>query len=297
MTDVAFLGTGTMGLPMARNLSDAGFVVHAYNRTLDRARPLQDDDVLLFDDPTDAASGCPVMVTMLADADSRARRLRGRRWPPPTGRTSGSRWRPSAQPGTERCEALADEHDVTFVDAPGASAPGHRRENGALDRARAPAPSRPVPPSIRCSRRSLPERCGSARRGRAPAPRSRSTPGSSAWSARWRRRSRCCRPPAWMSDTFFDAVAGRPARSRLCARSRLRRWSPGTSPTSRCRSPTCSRTRTPDARTAADGGGSGACRSWRRRWGVWRSVSGGRVRRRGHGRDLPCDARPHRTDS
>lgn len=40
MTDIAFLGTGVMGLPMARNLAEAGFTVHAFNRTPDRAQPL-----------------------------------------------------------------------------------------------------------------------------------------------------------------------------------------------------------------------------------------------------------------
>ena len=33
MTDIAFLGAGTMGLPMARNLLQAGFTVHSWNRT------------------------------------------------------------------------------------------------------------------------------------------------------------------------------------------------------------------------------------------------------------------------
>lgn len=32
MTTVAFLGTGTMGAPMARNLLAAGFDVRAWNR-------------------------------------------------------------------------------------------------------------------------------------------------------------------------------------------------------------------------------------------------------------------------
>ena len=70
MTDLAFLGTGTMGLPMARNLLQAGFTVHAWNRTPDRAKPLADDGAQLFEDPRAAADGCPLMITMLSDADS-----------------------------------------------------------------------------------------------------------------------------------------------------------------------------------------------------------------------------------
>ncbi len=35
---IAVLGTGIMGAPMARNLLRAGFGVHVYNRTLEKAR-------------------------------------------------------------------------------------------------------------------------------------------------------------------------------------------------------------------------------------------------------------------
>jgi 3-hydroxyisobutyrate dehydrogenase-like beta-hydroxyacid dehydrogenase len=39
-TDVAVLGTGTMGAPIAQRLLDAGFSVRAWNRTRARAQPL-----------------------------------------------------------------------------------------------------------------------------------------------------------------------------------------------------------------------------------------------------------------
>jgi 3-hydroxyisobutyrate dehydrogenase len=35
MTKIAFLGTGTMGMPMARNLARAGFELRAWNRGAD----------------------------------------------------------------------------------------------------------------------------------------------------------------------------------------------------------------------------------------------------------------------
>ena len=50
MTELAFLGTGVMGLPMILNLDEAGFAVHAYNRTVARARPLQDEGIAVFSD-------------------------------------------------------------------------------------------------------------------------------------------------------------------------------------------------------------------------------------------------------
>ena len=40
MPKVAFLGTGIMGLPMARNLLAAGYPLAVWNRTPAKARPL-----------------------------------------------------------------------------------------------------------------------------------------------------------------------------------------------------------------------------------------------------------------
>jgi 3-hydroxyisobutyrate dehydrogenase len=72
MTTVAFLGTGTMGLPMARNLRNAGFEVRAWNRTRDRAEPLAERGVVVTGSPAEAARGADVLVTMLLDAESTA---------------------------------------------------------------------------------------------------------------------------------------------------------------------------------------------------------------------------------
>jgi 3-hydroxyisobutyrate dehydrogenase len=117
MTDIAFLGTGTMGLPMARNLQRAGFAVHAWNRTPDRARPLADDDAELFEDPRSAADGCPLMVTMLSDADSVlevAQAALSASDPPDVWIQMST----IGVQGAERCAELADDRDVTYVDAP-----------------------------------------------------------------------------------------------------------------------------------------------------------------------------------
>jgi 3-hydroxyisobutyrate dehydrogenase len=117
MTDIAFLGTGTMGLPMARNLLRAGFAVHAWNRRPDRARPLADDDAELFEDPRSAADGCPLMVTMLSDADSVlevAQAALSASDPPDVWIQMST----VGVQGAERCAELADDRDVTYVDAP-----------------------------------------------------------------------------------------------------------------------------------------------------------------------------------
>jgi 3-hydroxyisobutyrate dehydrogenase len=67
---VAFLGTGVMGAPMARNIARAGLTVRAWNRTTERARPLESDGATVVERPEEAVEGADVTVTMLADADA-----------------------------------------------------------------------------------------------------------------------------------------------------------------------------------------------------------------------------------
>lgn len=64
---VLFAGTGSMGLPMARNLSRAGFEVVAWNRTPSHAEPLRADGVEIAPDLRDAALRCDVAISMLSD--------------------------------------------------------------------------------------------------------------------------------------------------------------------------------------------------------------------------------------
>lgn len=70
MTTVAFLGTGTMGFPMVRNLRAAGFDVRAWNRTRNKAEPLTEHGAVVADSPAEAGSGADVLITMLLDGDS-----------------------------------------------------------------------------------------------------------------------------------------------------------------------------------------------------------------------------------
>ncbi|ASU78729.1 NAD(P)-dependent oxidoreductase [Actinopolyspora erythraea] len=73
MTRVAFLGTGTMGAPMVRNLLGSGFEVHVWNRTTAKAASLREDGAVLAETPASAAEGADVLVTMLLDGDSTVR--------------------------------------------------------------------------------------------------------------------------------------------------------------------------------------------------------------------------------
>ncbi|MGH2866108.1 MAG: NAD(P)-dependent oxidoreductase [Solirubrobacteraceae bacterium] len=117
MSDVAVLGTGTMGLPMARNLIAAGYSVHAWNRSADRARPLERDGAEVFGDPGAATRGCAHVVTMLADAEA-VLETATQALAAADADTTWIQMSTIGVAGTERCCGLARERGVTFVDAP-----------------------------------------------------------------------------------------------------------------------------------------------------------------------------------
>jgi 3-hydroxyisobutyrate dehydrogenase len=119
-TSVAVLGTGIMGAPIARNLARAGFDVRAFNRTRSKAEALVDDGVVLADSPAAAVSGATAAITMVSDA-SACEGLMG----PPGGALdhmpSDAVWLQMSTvgiPGTQRLKRLADDKQITFVDAP-----------------------------------------------------------------------------------------------------------------------------------------------------------------------------------
>jgi 3-hydroxyisobutyrate dehydrogenase len=71
MTDLAFLGAGTMGMPMARNLiKSGGFSLRAWNRSAERAQPLAREGAKVCADIHEAAAGAELLVTMLSDGDA-----------------------------------------------------------------------------------------------------------------------------------------------------------------------------------------------------------------------------------
>jgi 3-hydroxyisobutyrate dehydrogenase len=66
--NVAFLGIGRMGLPMATNILRAGFPLTVYNRTPERCVSLVECGARLAGNPAAAAAGADVLITMVADA-------------------------------------------------------------------------------------------------------------------------------------------------------------------------------------------------------------------------------------
>jgi 3-hydroxyisobutyrate dehydrogenase len=117
VTTVGFLGTGTMGLPMARNLAKSGFTVKAWNRSRERAEPLARDGVEVCDEPSQAASGADVVITMLSDSatvlDTAGRALQDLGQRPVWAQMSTV-----GLEGTELSRQLAERVGVPFVDAP-----------------------------------------------------------------------------------------------------------------------------------------------------------------------------------
>ena len=113
--EVAVLGTGTMGAPMAVNIAAAGHSVRAWNRTPGRARGL--DGVDARDSASEAVEGADVVMTMLSDGAA-VEAVAGDALP---AMRDDAVWLQTSTVGvvaSERLERLAGERGVALVDAP-----------------------------------------------------------------------------------------------------------------------------------------------------------------------------------
>lgn len=68
--NIAFLGTGLMGGPMARRLLGAGFGLTAWNRDASKAAPLSADGARIAGNASEAAKGASIVFTMLSDGNA-----------------------------------------------------------------------------------------------------------------------------------------------------------------------------------------------------------------------------------
>ena len=64
---VAVLGTGIMGYPMARRLCEAGFTVKVWNRTLEKAKPLEVYGARFEHNPCRAVEDAQIVIGMMSD--------------------------------------------------------------------------------------------------------------------------------------------------------------------------------------------------------------------------------------
>ncbi len=64
---IGFIGTGIMGLHMARRLAQAGHRMTAWNRTSSKAEPLKEYGVDIAASAADAAKGADIVIVMVTD--------------------------------------------------------------------------------------------------------------------------------------------------------------------------------------------------------------------------------------
>ena len=117
-TKVAVLGTGIMGAAMVRNLLSGGMEVRVWNRSREKAEPLEEDGAEVADSPADAARGADFLLTMLADADVIEEAVAGDVLP---ALDEGAVWLQMStvgEDGSGRLAEIASEHGVPYVDAP-----------------------------------------------------------------------------------------------------------------------------------------------------------------------------------
>jgi 3-hydroxyisobutyrate dehydrogenase len=117
-TTVAVLGTGIMGAAMARNLLAAGIKVRAWNRSREKAEPLERDGAEVVDDPRDAARDADFVLTMLADADAVEEAVGGDVLSALAEDGVWLQMSTVGEGGNERLLGLATKGGVAYVDAP-----------------------------------------------------------------------------------------------------------------------------------------------------------------------------------
>jgi 3-hydroxyisobutyrate dehydrogenase len=112
---VAVLGTGIMGAPMARNLLKAGFQVRVWNRTPEKARVLAAEGADPAETPAEAVREAAFVITMLTDTAAVLAGMGQAAESVPRGAV----WlQTSMDTDLERVAALAEDHGITFVSCP-----------------------------------------------------------------------------------------------------------------------------------------------------------------------------------
>jgi 3-hydroxyisobutyrate dehydrogenase len=117
MSTVTVVGTGLMGSGIARSLLRAGHEVRVWNRTVERARPLEQDGASVHEALATAVAGADVVLTMVFDADA-LDSLVGQML---SSMAVDAIWLQAATIGpaaVERFAEMAENRGIGFVDAP-----------------------------------------------------------------------------------------------------------------------------------------------------------------------------------
>jgi len=67
MITIGFIGTGLMGLPMAKNILKSGFKLKAFNRSIEKAEPLKEFGAEISKTISDVVKDSDFVITMLTD--------------------------------------------------------------------------------------------------------------------------------------------------------------------------------------------------------------------------------------
>ncbi|MFF9915595.1 NAD(P)-dependent oxidoreductase [Streptomyces sp. NPDC013457] len=113
---IAVLGTGIIGAPIARNLSNNSFTVRAWNRTVSKAEALSADGVHAAASPAEAVRGADVVLTALNDGPRVLEALEAAA----PGLAEGTIWVQVSTVGeaVDELASYAARTGLTFVDAP-----------------------------------------------------------------------------------------------------------------------------------------------------------------------------------
>lgn len=114
--NVAVLGTGAMGSPIARNIAKAGFSVRAWNRTPAKTEALAGTGIAVAGSPAEAVRDADVIVTMLTDGDAVLTTMEAAaaQFRP------GTLWAQMSTAGGRAASAFAvfaDRHELVLIDA------------------------------------------------------------------------------------------------------------------------------------------------------------------------------------
>ncbi|MET0134791.1 MAG: NAD(P)-dependent oxidoreductase [Kibdelosporangium sp.] len=110
-SSVALLGTGIMGIGMARNIAKAGLPLRVWNRTRQRAEPLS-DVATVVDTPAEAVDGADIVITMLFDGPAVEEVMQSVELAPE------ALWAQMSTIGLESTAKLAELAGDRYIDAP-----------------------------------------------------------------------------------------------------------------------------------------------------------------------------------
>ena len=67
---IAFIGTGLMGYPMAKNLINKKLNLKVFSRTLEKAKPLEKIGAIIANSLGEAVKDADIVITMLTDDEA-----------------------------------------------------------------------------------------------------------------------------------------------------------------------------------------------------------------------------------